>query len=1343
MSWIQISGSEYNWDIDNYIIKHYSIEQGLSQSTVFTIYQDSQGYLWFGTRGGGLNRFDGYEFKVFRSNSYDPSSISDNEVISLFEDSKGNFWVGTRYGGVNLYDRDKESFLQCSIFPEKAEKFAANCFFEDIQNNVWIGTDEGLIMYSNETGRFNLTKNENEELREITSIVQNINGNLFIGSRKGIYVFDPLNQTSEIITEILTAENNQLEQSNMPLLLDSDERLWYGTPKGIFKIDDNEKAGIIENPLNIPILNSKQIRTINEDRNGNIWIGFKGGLISYNPLTDQHLFFKQTEDPQYSLGHNSVHSLFEDKNGNVWVGTWGGGITLLSHFPRRFFHFKHIPYQNSLSDNTISSFAEDNNGLWIGTENGGLNYYNYSKRDFRVYTQSNSKGLLNNHIKCLYTDVNNMLWIGTWGSGIFLFNTFNQKFENYIPTASVYSITQDVNENIWIGTMNDLIKFDPYTKRIIKQYKFSESASLQDNTFVTFVFNDKKNNIWAGTKGEGLFLYNKIKDQFISYKHVEGDSTSLINDYVICINQDDAGNLWIGTNKGLCRYNYTENNFTDISSKLNLPDNVINGLVPIGDKILWIASNKGISKVDTETNQYVNFDLRDGLQSNEFTRAAYYQSKSGDIFFGGINGYNTFHPDRIEFNPHPPQIIFTNLKIFNQVVRPDDEHQVLNKHISRTSEITLDYKQSLFEIEFVAFNYIVPSRSHYKYKLEGYTDDWIDIGNDRKVSFMNLDDGEYVLRIIASNEDNIWNDEGISLNITVLPPPWRTATAYIIYFFILVLIIFLLQRFISSRYRQKNLMLNEKLEKERLKKLHQMKLRFFTNITHEFRTPLSLISGPLESLIKEKSEKKRQYYFLLIKNNVERLKRLVDQLMDFRKAEHEKYKLHVKPLNIKNFISIITESFSEYALKKEIVFKVTCDGDDEELHWFDPGIIDKILFNLLSNAFKFTPAGGTVEVRVFIIDNQAEIAVIDNGEGISEDKLPHIFERFYSYADPKDTYVSGTGIGLSFSKRLAEIHKGSLFAQSNIGKGSNFTLVFPIDNGSYNAEEIALTSMPETEKEKFGKQIHIVENQEYQIEENYSPKETNLSILIIEDDKELLYYLESHFSKFYKVLLAENGREGLKIAQQRMPDLVITDLMMPKMDGYELCQVLKQDFLTSHIPVVILTAKTEPENALKGIEKGADYYIEKPFEINYLESVIRNLINQRLKIKKRFTVDPQETNIDGITEEATLFISNVTEYIQKHIADSEFSVEKLCQGMGISRSQLFRKFRALMDISPSDYIRIIRLKKAAEMLLKNDYSVNDLRALVGFSNTSHFIAAFRKYFGQTPKDYIKSRQKPV
>jgi signal transduction histidine kinase/DNA-binding response OmpR family regulator len=767
---------------------------------------------------------------------------------------------------------------------------------------------------------------------------------------------------------------------------------------------------------------------------------------------------------------------------------------------------------------------------------------------------------------------------------------------------------------------------------------------------------------------------------------------------------------------------------------MNLPDNVVNGIVPDDQNNLWISTNKGISKYNLETGELRNYDSRDGLQSNEFNRGAYFRSSTGELYFGGINGYSVFNPNKVADNTAQPEILFTDFKLFNNSVKPGEKNSPLTKHISETSHIKLNYKQSFFTLDFVALNYLIPEKNLYKYKLEGYNNDWVELGHERKVSFMNLPNGDYTLKVIASNNDEVWNLEGISLKISILPPPWKTSWAYLIYIGVIGLLIWFWQQLISSRIKQKNEILNERREKERNEELNQLKLYFFTNITHEFRTPLTLISAPLDNLISDDVPKdKKEFYYRLIKENIRRLKRLVDQLMDFRKAEHERLMLKVRFLDLNDFIHRMADNFIELARRKNIGFVIDFPEQNSSFYWFDPEILDKIIYNLLSNAFKFTSQGGNITIKVNIKGTNAEISVSDTGIGISTEDLPHVFERFYTSAKAVNNYYSGTGIGLSFSKRLAEIHLGTINVESTSGKGSVFTLHLPVGKEEYSTNEIFedVKSIEWKESQESG----VTDSVDLDFHLNEDEIDGKNVLLIVEDNEDLLAYLKTQFSSAFKVYTAFNGKEGFNLAREKMPDIIISDVMMSEMDGFEFCNKIKNDILTNHIPIVLLTALSSMENKLNGIDKGADAYIEKPFEIKYLDSVIHNLLKQRALLREKYFIENRSFSKTGETGLEAKFLLKFEEVVLKHLSDPDFSVTILCNELNLSRSQLFRKFRSITGNNPSDFIRIMRIKKAAEIILKENIGVNEVAYEVGFTSPSHFISCFKKYYGKTPGEY--------
>ncbi len=1317
----------------NYSVSVFSVGEGLSQSTVFAVFQDSDGFIWIGTRGGGLNRFDGYDFEVFVHNSLDSSSLSHNEVLSIFEDSDGSLWVGTRGGGVNLFDHNRKTFLR---YPLDSEGGASvKYIFEDDQKNLFVGTYKGLYFKANDADDFELFKTDIDNDLEITSILALDDNTLMIGARSGVYRLTKSSGKLDRLFEIAT-DPTIGGHFNVPLMIDKKNNLWFGSHSGLYVFVDSELNRAVKNPFGIGLLSSEQIRTLHQDAYGDIWIGLPSGLVRLNPETGEHIVFRQRANDLRSLSHNSVFSFFEDRDGNFWVGTWGG-LNFLGAIPPKFRHLVHIPNSNSLSENIVSSFAEAENGMWIGTEGGGVDHFNTSTGLFTSFEQISGLRLSTDHIKSLSTDSEGMLWIGTWGKGVYRYNPQTRQYRHFLADARVYSFCEFPKGQMWIGTINGLFRINLRDNEIISYTEKENSAGLKD-FFITYLFNDSRGNIWVGTQNGGLHLYNKLRDEFINFSAEPGNPQSIIDNFIISIAEDTEGDLWIGTNSGISRYNLQSGMFTDMRGQIKLPSVVVNGLVLDNQSNLWISTNKGLSAYNIQTGLLKHYDVRDGLQSNEFNRGAFYRNTANEIFFGGINGFNYFLPYDIQYNQSPPDVIITGFRLFDKLILPGDETKILSRRISETEEIILGYSQSVFSIDFVALNFISTDKNRYKYKLEGYSTEWVELGHQRSVSFMNLRDGKYTFRVIASNNDDVWNETGASINITILPPPWRTNIAFFGYFVIISAMLFFFHRLISWRLKERNRVLNEKLEKKRIEELNQMKLKFFTNIAHEFKTPLTLITAPLDNLMSDEIPKeKKEYYYKLIKGNITRLKSLGNQLIDFRKVEQDYYKPSIKKGNLKEFVNKIFDSFVELAEYKKIDFQIDSADDYGQDQWFDPEILEKILFNLLSNAFKFTPEGGEVRLMVRFNRNLATLSVADTGIGISPDEIPLIFDRFYTSRSAEKSHYHGSGIGLSFAQKLSEVHHGCIEVTSEKGKRTEFSVTIPVNREAYSGEELASTPMAQS----FSNEIDPIYVEPVTIDVAEEEEESSSSdlMLIVEDNEEIANYLINQFSGEFKVYRANNGKDGYEMARELIPDVIISDIMMDKLTGIELCEKLKKDIITNHIPLVLLTVLVSNDNKMEGLEVGADAYVEKPFEIKYLRTVVNNLLRQRSVIKEKYLLENINAAGDGSNSADSKFLNKVEEILYNHYSDPDFSIITLSEKLNVSRSQLFRKFKSITGKSPSDFIRIVRLKKAAELILRKDLGVNEVAYEVGFNSPSHFISSFKKYFGKTPKEYAMNK----
>ncbi len=1315
---------------------HISVREGLSQSTVFCITQDQKDFMWFGTRSGGLNRYDGCTFKVFKHDPNDSTTISSNEVISILEDHKGNLWVGTRKGGLNRFDKKTERFLHYKTDNSNygTSGNTINALFQDSKNRIWVASNAGLDLIIE--GQFIKNKIPKLQQKYIGAIAEDAKGKICITDKKGLYIYNE--KTEELKYHPFNENSTDPLNSDYsgPLYVDKQGQIWLGTTSGVKLFSQDSLHSPFESFSSKQPIPDAETRCIHQDANGNLWFGTITGLFRYNPKDKDLQRFTKDDNNAQSLSHSSIYSLYEDATGILWIGTWGGGVNMLSPKLFKFEHFNHQYYNaNSISNNCVSSFAEDENGIWIGTESGGVNYLPHNSIIFEVIKKHDGSinTLNSDHIKTLLKSNSKQLYIGSYGGGLSSINPKNHHLKHLITNEKVFTLAEHPKGIIWVGTLNGLYRYNEETGNI-KRYLNAPKDSLSiAHNFITSLFVTSNNTLWLGTKEAGLMKYIEEKDHFLRFSNTPHDSTSLLSNYVITMEEDINGNLLIGTNNGISIYNPIYQNFENLTIT-DLPDKNINGIICDKNNNYWISTNKGITKYSHQGTP-VNYDINDGLQSNEFNRNASFQDKQGNIYFGGINGFNRFNPNQVPINNEIPKIKITNFKISNQNISPESEQSPLIEHITETKEIVLNHDQNDFSFEFVALNYIVPQKNQYAYKLEGYNNAWIYCGNQKIANYTSLRPGHYTFVVKGANNDNIWNEEGTSIRIYIKQPFWKTPFAYTLYALLLLTLLLLLRWLITMRIKQNNTLDLERMEKKQLEELNQMKLRFFTNIAHEFRTPLTLISGPLQELEHLYLHNQEQSYLIdVVQNNVRRLLYLVEELLDFRKTGNKKIQLCIKQVSMIDFIENTLACFRENAIKKNIILEFNHPIDPTTTAFFDQGVMDKILFNLLSNALKYTPTDGNITVTLEGDEQEAIIKVKDSGEGIAEKDIDKIFDRFYQ-GENSQAKLRGSGIGLAYAQRLVEAHKGQISVESAYNRGTTFTVKIPIQEKIYADEEKQDNSQPFVTNKHLPTQKTIIPEESCISNKNTEPYQ----MLIVEDNKELNAYLAFHF-KAYKIETAFNGKEGLEKATKSIPDIIISDIMMPEMNGLVMCEKIKNQFLTSHIPIILLTAKSETDYKIEGLQYGADAYIEKPFENKLLEATIQNILKQREKLRLRLDNNTEiSLTKEKLNQHDQRFIETVNKTIKEQLNNSEFSVETLAETLGMSRSQLFRKFKALYQFSPSETLRIERLNYAKQLIADKIYNINEISDMTGFSSTSYFITSFKKYFGITPTDYLKKR----
>ncbi|NIJ46474.1 signal transduction histidine kinase/ligand-binding sensor domain-containing protein/DNA-binding response OmpR family regulator [Wenyingzhuangia heitensis] len=1313
--------------------KHLSIKEGLSQRSVTSIIQDSKGYLWFGTRDG-LNMFDGTDVIVFRHNSEDTTSLSHSWVTSVFEDSNRNIWVGTT-DGLNLYNPKERNFI-------RYQKNHPNNFLTD--NNVWniaqvddktlwITTNKNITLVDVENKKSKaLPKDIGNKIKfnQIRAAYKTKDGFIWLCTPKKIIKYN-LDLHKVELYQYPNDSNSEPHHNNAPKIYqDTRNKIWLGYENGLATWDAKQHK-FVDAPYNI----TSPVRTFNEDVDGNLWIGSYTGLYILNSQRTKVKQFVNDPNRLGSLSQNSIYNITRDNRGDMWIGTWAGGV---NHFDYNFQTFKQIAYGTShkmLNYSVVSSIIElDNGNLFVGTEGGGLNYYNKSKDAFTYYkyNSKNPNSLGSNNIKALLLDKHHQLWIGTHDKGLFytniqkkpfLFNKVNPILSDgtYLEECRILSLYQDEQQNIWIGTLaKGLFVYNTTNKTIKKISNYLNSIKCISKS-------DKANEILIGGLG-GVEKINTLTHK-VTFLNNENSKT-FIPKSVNCILVHQK-KIWIGTEgKGLYKVDVTKNITTKFSIAEGLLSEVIYGIISGNDGKIWMSTNSGISSLTIEGNEIENYLEPDGLQGREFNYGAYSKGKNGVLMFGGTNGLNIFNPKEIIKNNFVPPVDIYGININNK-----NYINITNPNF----KIDLKHNQNDIQVDYTALSFSQAEKNQFAYKLEGFDTEWKYVGQNKRATYTNLDSGTYTFKVKAANSNNLWNVTGKNIQLTILPAPWKTWWAYTIYTLLLFTLLLFIQRIIIIRIKERNELKQEKLDKERLEEINQLKLTMFTNISHDFRTPLTLIIGPLQRMIKNNlGNIEIQKQHKIMHTNANMLLELINQLLDFRKSESGKLQLYASESNIVDFVKTIKKAFDELASFKQYSFDFYSEQENISL-WFDQIKMKKILYNLLSNAFKYNEEHGKIAIKIGFEDEKFKkyvtIKIINYGEVIPSQNLDSIFDRFYRF--DKEGKQKGTGIGLALTKNLVELHYGKITATSSKQDGTCFKVMVPLGKKHLREEERIAHKVANIDIEKsflLEKNLKTQEQESLQQEEHINPNKQ--TILVVEDNIEVRNFVKEIFEHNYNIVEAENGKIGLEILKKTNPELVISDVMMPEMDGFELCENIKKNILTSHIPVILLTAKTAIEHQKTGFTTGADAYISKPFDAAILEIRVQNILNTRKnlisKFKKEIILEPKEMVSTSADEE---FLKKAIDIIEENLHDNNFNVNQFTQKMNMSRSVVYRKTKALTDQSITEFIRTIKLKKAAQMLVKTPMSISEIAYEIGFSDLKYFRSCFKKQFNDVPSAY--------
>lgn len=1349
----QVSAQKNNDFLKNASFKKYSTKEGLSQRSVVSILQDYQGYLWFGTRYG-LNKFDGKKFTNYYYSSGNLNSLSNSWILSLVEDKNNNIWVGTK-NGLNRYNLSNDNFERIFIGKDKSKPYDLEIIDMKKGNGpfLWIATNEGLHCFNTQTYKVLKFKANPHQLSKISSdyicsLLLTKNADLWVCTSKSIDKYQPKTNTflhfsypDNLLPEVTKNRTTVLfEDSNKVLWLGYDGGLaFFDVKKKIFKnfrfTDSNEK-----------VFNSA-VRSIHEDQSKKLWVGCYDGL--YHLDIDAKQINRYSHDPKNlnSLSQNSVYKIFEDRRGDLWIGTWTGGINFLAKHSNIFTSFSEGEYNLSLNNNIVSSIIEAReNELWIGTEGGGINSFNLVTGTFSYYLKDFNE-FSGNYIKAIIKDSKGSFWVGTHGEGVIKvdivggrlkYNKFKSILGNpkSLSDNKITCILEDQFNNIWIGTNNGGLNV--YYKRKNTFLRIKDSDKLIGN----FVYNISRsfstNTLWISSDN-GLFEINVITNKItpIRFKKVSKNAYSLTT--VISVFQQTPEILWIGTEgDGLYRYNIVKKTSERFGLQQGLPDEVVYAILPDKKNNIWLSTNNGISKFHLKTHQIKNFNESDGLQGKEFNYGASYITNKGEIVFGGTNGFTIFKPNNFFEDKFLPTTLIYSVNIRNK------PHLTLSDSIK---SINLNYNQNDISFNFIALEYSKPNKIQYSYKLEGFDEDWNKVGNKNSATYTNLEHGNYVFKVKASNTDGIWNEKPSILYVTINPPLWKTWWAYLIYIVVISSAVYFIRKITIIRVLERNALMQAKIDNNKMEELNKLKLQLFTNISHDFRTPLTLILGPLKRLMDDtKGDSILQSQLKGIYRNTNILLQLINQLLDFRKAESGKLKMHFSKNDFVTFVEDIKLSFVELAQAKDIQYSFTYSSPSIEV-WFDKIEIKKAILNILSNAFKFTPKGGSITIHLLENKeyNRVELEIKDTGKGIKKKDVPYIFDQYFQLGHHKELRL-GTGVGLTVAKEIVDLHQGSIDVKSKQFKGTSFTIVLPLGKRHINPEDIVFE---EVEEEFMNDDFSTLYEPEMIVSDWVHEPSMDVSdfnnelptLLIVEDNAEMSNLIKSIFHKTFKVIEAKNGLKGIKKAHQYSVDIIISDVMMPKMDGIEFCNLIKTDIITSHIPVILLTAKTSSRLVKTGFQTGADVYISKPFDPELLKLQVENLLQSRLKLiekfKKNFILEPKELDLVSTDE---IFLKKAMEVVEENITDPEFMAISFSEKMFMSKSVLYRKLKAITGQTISEFIRTVKLKKAGQLLIKTDISVTDIAYQVGFNDLKYFRKCFKNTFGLTPLEYRKMKQ---
>lgn len=1320
--WLFCSGNLWSQQI-----KHYNNNSGLSHNTVMSLFQDSKGFLWIGTKNG-LNRFDGHDFKIYQRGD-SVTDLRNSIIYCIAEDKEKTLWIATDKG-ISLYNPFTDTFSNFDKQTDKKEKVEGyiNKIIIDKSERVWILSAEGLFLYTSQEDKL---YNMKDKLAPYSAyppyaLFADEDGAVYLGfPNLGVLKYDV-----EADKMIYLAHN-----PNLPTVICGykDNYILLGTrDKGLFLI--HKKTGESEKLPIDPALNSDvYVRHIEEVSKDEYWIGTESGVYVLKNGTTQHIVHEDYND--LSISNNAVYAICKDKEGGIWIGSYFGGVDYIPEQYSSFQNFYPIAYKNSISGYRVREFVSDRKGnLWIATEDNGLNYYDTHTGLFtHISDKTTPMRISFTNIQCLNL-TGDKLWIGTFTKGVDVLDLKTNRCRHYekngLPHSllnnDIFAIFTDSRDTTWVSSTTELYTYVPAIDG------FSKFAPL-DGTFISDILEDVQGRIWFTTYNVGVVRYNPTTKEIKRFRYDAENPHSLCYDRITCAFQDSRQRLWFASeDNGFCRYNENDGTFTRITIQQGLPSNVVYKILEDDNQHFWLSTSNGLVCFNPETMSVeALYNLPNGLRSKQFNYNSGIKTEDGTLYFGSIDGFVAFNPKNFRPNENRYSVVLTDFYIFNQEISGGGASgKVLDRAIPYANTIRLNHDQATFSFSFSALNYSTEGNGKYAYMLEGVDKKWNYVDNAFRISYNSIPPGDYVFHIKYSKDGYDWSDTDTTVNISIIPPLWRTSWAYTIYVFLILSALFIVIRLYALKKRRQSEERMNRQEQEKKEEIYKAKIDFFTNVAHEIRTPITLIKAPLDYILtSHPDENETKESLMTMERNTDRLLVLVNQLLDFRKIESKAFTLSLK---MRHIDVLVTNTFNRFVpAGKRKKLKMILEVPDRAVPALvDEEAITKVCSNLFNNALKYSSTYVKAILSVSEDERSFRITVKNDGTPIPPDMRERIFEAFFQLKGAYPTQP-GSGIGLTLASSLVELHDGKLYLDEE-AEDTSFVVEVPTNasTGMQQAEEDLLMEDAIAEEDAVSAVV---------LDDSFSAKE---AVLVVEDNEELQSFLSTQLGKYYKVFTADNGVEAMDILKKELVNLIVSDIMMPLKDGLELCNEVKSNLETCHIPVILLTAKTTLNNKIEGLNSGADAYMEKPFAMTHLLVQIKNLLESRRRLRQNFANSPYiATNTMAQNKADEDFLNKLTEVIRQNLDDDTFNIDDLAREVNMSRTSLHRKIKATTELTPGDFIRIIRLKKAAELLMEGEYRINEICMIVGIRSLSYFSKSFQKQFGVLPKDFAKSHVK--